>query len=146
MGNKANNMFNQSSNLEFSSYDFMSLFSAVCALEKKYSFKKDKLISFIRECKEQSMFSDLLDKIDIQTNNINFYSPDLNEAILSLRNDGMLYILLQNQESEVFIYKSMPYLYLIETQKNHLDDMKEFFREFIKFEIQKNNQNIKRRF
>lgn len=48
---------------EFTAYDLLTLFSALSASQKEYSFDRNNLINFIASCKKNSKFSRILSDV-----------------------------------------------------------------------------------
>lgn len=70
-------------NPEFTTYDLLTLFSALSASQKEYSFDRNNLISFIASCKKNSKFSRILSDVNLKSNGIFFFQKNLMKQLES---------------------------------------------------------------
>lgn len=118
---------------KFSSYDFMCLFTAISASQKKLIFNRDSLIRFIRSCKSNNQFSRLLDDIYLKSNGIFDYSNDLDEAIQKLKIAGILYTISPESDATMYIFENIPMSKLIKDRLDYFDEMANFVGNYEKY-------------
>lgn len=126
---------------KFSPYDFMCLFGALNASLKKYSFSRDKLIEFIKLCKDTNQFNMLLEDINIKSNGVFYFSEELDEAIVKLKNGGIFYTVSPEKDSTMMIFENIPIDELSDKRKDYTPTMSNFLSSYNDFEI--NDINIK---
>lgn len=120
-------------NSEFTAYDFLSLFSALYAMQKEYSFDRNNLIDFINFCKESLKFPNLLNDINLKSNGISSYSEEFDEAIGKLKWGRILYTVSPEQDSTISIFEDIPISELIEPRRNYLEEATCFVKEYNEF-------------
>lgn len=120
---------------EFSSYDFMCLFCALSAAQRKYSFSRDNLIRFIEFCKANNQFTSLLDDIQLKRNGISSYSEELDEAIAKLKWGKVLYTVSPERDSSVSVFEDIPMSKLIEKRISYFDEMISFLYKYSDYEL-----------
>ena len=123
----------------FSAYDFVSLFSVLCATQNEYSFSRDNLIVFINFCKIHSKYDKLLGDINLKSNGIFYYSEEFDEAIAKLKWGKILYTVSPEQDSNVYIFENIPTEEIIKPRVNYLEEVSNFISEYKNFE--NNNSN-----
>ena len=122
---------------KFSTYDFVSLFSALYAFEKKYSFNRDNLVEFINYCKQNSKFENLLSEINLKNNGASCYSEEFDEVIAKLKWGKILYTISPEQDSTIYIFENIPVEKLINPRSTYLEEANNFIREYNDFEFNK---------
>lgn len=128
----------------FSSYDFLSLFSALYASEKDYSFSRDELIILIDICKKSGKYSHLVGDINLRNNGIHSYSEDLDEAVAKLKWAKILYTVSPEQDSRIYIFKDTPFTELMRDKEDFIDEMTDFIGEFKEYGMGKDKESQKR--
>lgn len=128
---------------KFTAFDFLSLFSAVYASEKEYSFDRDDLIEFISQCKSNSSFTEILSDINLKSNGVSYYSEEFDEAIAKLKWGGILYTISPERDSKIYIFEGIPVSQLMEGRENYIDDMEHFTCEYRGLNI--NNSETRKR-
>lgn len=128
---------------DVTAYDFLCLLSALYASKGEFSFDRDRLISFISHCKNNSMFARLLSDINLKSNGISCYSCEFDEAIMKLRLGGILYTVSPERDSSICIALDTPASELIEERVAYRDEVTCFIDEFKEFE--KSNQAVHNR-
>ncbi|MBE6160529.1 MAG: hypothetical protein E7157_05755 [Lactobacillales bacterium] len=118
----------------FSAYDFMSLFSAISAEQKVYSFNEEELNKFIKECKDSSEFDNLLNDINFKSNGISYYSEELDEAITKLKFGNILYTITPQRDSIIYIFENTPFSKMIDSRRKYLDEATSFINKYKEFE------------
>ncbi len=118
---------------EFSPYDFMCLFTAINVSQKKLVFNRDRLVKFIRSCKNNNQFSRLLNDIYLKNNGIFDYSDDLDEAIQKLRLAGILYTISPESDATMYIFENTPMAKLIKDRLDYFDEMASFIGDYEKY-------------
>lgn len=148
MENNNNNMFEEHNkyierfhNPDFTAYDFLFLFSSIYTSLGEYSFEKDSLIKFIRYCKDNPMFANLLSDINFKNNGISYYSDEFEEAIGKLKFGGILYTISTEKDSTIYIHKDIPFLEIIESKKDYVENLNNFINEYKNFKNDKVNKN-----
>lgn len=131
--NEHNKYMERFYNPEVSAYDFLSLFSAIYALQNEFSFNRDNLINFIHFCKSNSKYKNLLTDINIKSNGISYYSEEFDEAIGKLKWGRILYTISPEQDARIFIFKDIPTKELIEPRKQYLEELNCFIVEYKEF-------------
>ncbi len=119
---------------EFSPYDFMSLFAAINASQRNYSFSRDNLIQFITSCKESNQFCRLLNDIHVKSNGIFNYSEDLDEAMQKLKLGKIFYTISPEKDSTIMIFEDIPMAELIKKRIEYFDEMVSFIGSYIKYQ------------
>jgi len=120
---------------EFSSFDFMIMFCALNASQRRYSFNRDYLISFIKLCKENNEFDRLLNRIRLKNNGIFSCSDQLNEAIAKLKFGKMLYTISPEQDSSIFIFENIKMSEIFKKRISYFDEMVNFLGKYTDYEI-----------
>ena len=118
---------------KFSPYDFMCLFTAINALQKKLIFNRDSLIRFIRSCKSNNQFNRLLNEIYLKNNGIFDYSNDLDEAVQKLKIAGILYTVSPESDATMNIFENIPTAKLIKDRLDYFDEMANFVENYEKY-------------
>lgn len=136
---KHNKYIERFDNPDFTAYDFLSLFSALNALQKEYSFDRDSLINFINFCKKGLKFSNLLNDIHLKSNGISYYSEEFDEAIGKLKWGNILYTISPERDSTICIFEDIPTSKLIEPRRNYLEEATCFVEEYNAFKKNANN-------
>lgn len=121
----------------FSPYDFLSLFSALYASEKDYSFSRDELIAFIDICKKSGKYSDLVGDIQLKSNGIYSYSEDLDEAVVKLKWAKILYTVSPERDSRIYIFEDIPFTELMRGKDDFINQMTDFIGRFKEYEMRK---------
>ncbi len=114
----------------FTSFDFICLFTGIYASQKTFEFNRDQLVNFIKECKDKKLFSNLLTKINIKTNGVTYYSQELEEEIQKLRLGFILYTIAPEKDSTIYIFEDTPIDLLLKERMNYYDEMIEFISKF----------------
>ena len=115
---------------EFSAYDFMCLFCAVNGIQQKYSFDREILLSFIKSCKLNGEYTNLLDDINFKSNGVFYYSEELQEAITKLKLAGVLYTISPERDSSILISIDTHFEELMGPRNDYLDQMEAFVSSF----------------
>ncbi len=118
----------------FSCYDFVCLFSSMLASQKRTEFNRDMLIEFIASCKKKQKFNRILSDIEIKSNGVFPYSPDLDEAIQKLKIMGIFYTISPEKDASLYIDKGFPMAEMMEKRMAYLEDMADFVHQFKKYE------------
>lgn len=126
----------------FSPYDFLSLFSALYASEKDYSFSRDELIIFIDICKKSGKYSHLVGDINLRNNGIHSYSEDLDEAVAKLKWANILYTVSPEQDSRIYIFEDTPFTKMMSDKDAFIDEMTDFIGEFREYTKVKNGKYL----
>ncbi len=121
----------------FSPYDFLSLFSALYVQQEEYFFDRDKLVEFIASCKRDDKYNNLLDDIHLKNNGIHSYSEDFDEAVAKLKWAHILYTVSPEVDSTIYIFEDTPFIEMMKTKTNFIDEMTNFIVEFKEYEIRK---------
>ena len=129
---------------EFSPYDFMSLFTAINASQKNYSFSRDNLIQFIANCKKENQFHRLLKDIHIKSNGVFNFSEDLDEATQKLKIGRILYTVSPEENSTIMIFEDIPMAELIKKRIEYFDEMVNFIGDYNKHQENVINKPPKR--
>ncbi len=124
-------------NSEFTTYNLLTLFSALSAFQKEYSFDRDNLISFIASCKKNTKFTRILSDVNLKSNGIFYYSEEFDEAIAKLKCGRILYTVSPEQDSTICIFDDIPISELIRPRTNYVDETTCFIEEYKEFEINK---------
>jgi len=128
-------------NPEFTAYDLLTLFSALFASKKEYSFDRNNLVSFIASCKKNSKFSRILSDVNLKSNGIFYYSEEFDEAIGKLKWGRILYTVSPEQDSTICIFDDIPISELISPRMIYVDETTCFIEEYKEFEINKKTPN-----
>lgn len=121
---------------EFSPYDFMSLFCALNASQRNFSFNRNYLIKFIKLCKDNNEFNNLLKNIRFKNNGIFFYSEEIDEAIAKLKWGEILYTISPEQDDTIFIDKNIKMSELIKDRISYFDEMVVFLNKYNDYKTQ----------
>lgn len=124
-------------NPEFTTYDLLTLFSALSVSQKEYSFDRDNLISFIAYCKKNSKFARILSDVNLKNNGVFYYSEEFDEAIGKLKWGRILYTISPEQDSTICIFEDIPISELINTRMSYVDETICFIDEYKEFVINK---------
>lgn len=119
----------------FSAYDFLVLFIALNLKERKLEFDKDKLINYIIYCKENRLFTNILQEISLASNGIYKYSIEIDEAIARLKWARVLYTVSPEQDGTIFIADGNYDEELIKPRSNYVFEMTNFIEEFNSFKL-----------
>lgn len=115
---------------EFTSYDFIFLFSTINALQNNYSFSRDNLLKTIENCKSNNEYNDLLEEIKLKSNGIHSYSEELEEAITKLKYCGILYTISPEQDSTIFIVEKEEFFKKVQLRKDQSEEMTKFISKY----------------
>ena len=126
----------------FTASDCLEVFIAIYASLGDYSFNRDRLINFINYCKNNSMFTNILEDITLKTNGVSFYSENFEEAITRLKFSGVLYTISPEQDGTIYINKNFSITDLLKNKTNYIDDVTNFINEYKKFEKENNTSRI----
>ncbi len=110
----------------FTSFDFICLFTGIYASQKNFEFDRDQLVDFIKECKDMQLFNNLLSEFNIKTNGVTYYSQELEEEIQKLRLGFILYTISPEKDSTIYIFEDTPIDLLLKGRMNNYDEMIEF--------------------
>ncbi len=132
-------------NPEFTAYDLLTLFSALLASQKEYSFDRNNLIEFISFCKNNSKFSKILEEVNLKSNGISYYSEEFDEAITKLKLGKILYTISPEQDSTICIFEDIPISELTNPKMAYVEETTSFIEEYKDFEKNyKNETHIKK--
>lgn len=115
---------------EFTSFDFMLLFSTINALQNNCSFNRDNLLKTIEICKSNNEYNDLLEEIKLKSNGIHSYSEELEEAITKLKYSGILYTISPEQDSTICIVENQELFESIQLRKDKKEEMTKFISKY----------------
>lgn len=122
---------------QFTCYDFMILFSAVCAIKDIHCFSKENLIDYIVNIKKMHQYEEILNDISIRNNGIIYYSNDLEDAVSKLKSVGLLYTISSLKESTVFICDDLDISKMIESKVRYVTELVKFVTDYQKNETKK---------
>lgn len=130
---------------EFSSYDFLILFSATLLNMGINSFNRDTLLVLIRE--EDFLLSSyrkILRNIEFKNNGIfaYSYSPSLEEAYSKLKWSNVLYTISPEEDGTIYIKENIDLVNIISKRQKYYKCMKKFVDEYIK-KYCKNDSKLK---
>lgn len=126
---------------EFTAYEFMCTFCVLKAMQNKFEFYRDDLLDYIKICKDNNQFQDLLEDIHLKSNGIHFYSEDLEEAITKLKFGDILYTCSPERDSKIYIHEVLPFDFFAKTHDS-IDKMSEFMEGFDEYVSQKQSKNM----
>lgn len=121
---------------KFTAYDFMTLFCAIYAIQKRNSFSRDNLLAYIINCKEAQKFESLLEDIALKNNGVFYYSENLMEATTMLKNVGILYTISPEGDSSIYIRDDVSVSSMIKTRLDYMDAMVAFVAHYQHYEIE----------
>ena len=125
---------------KFTAYDFMRTFCISYAIIDRFEFYRNDLLHYIKICKKNNQFNDLLEEIYLKSNGIHCYSEDLEEAMTKLKFGGILYTISPERDSKIYIHERIPLDACIETRDN-LEKMTEFIESFDEYTLQHESKN-----
>lgn len=128
----------------FSPYDFLSLFSALYASQKDYSFSRDNLVEFIAVCKKNNKYSNLVGDIHLRNNGIHSYSEEFDEAVAKLKWGSILYTISPERDSTICVFENTPFAKTMIGKDDFADEMTDFIGEFKEYEMKKDKEYQKR--
>ncbi len=105
----------------FSAYDFMCLFCAIYANEKIYFFNYEDLINYIKTCKINNLFPNLLNNINEEN-----LSSSIEEAIQKLRIARLLYTIAPEKNHIIYLFPNTTSFNLISKREAYLNEMLKF--------------------
>lgn len=127
---------------DFTAYEFLTAFSAIYASLGDYSFNRNAMIDFINHCKNNSLFTKILEDISLKSNGVSYYSENYEEAITRLRYGGILYTISPEHDSTVYIDEKLSITDLLKDKKKYIDDVTNFINEYKNFENENKNSRI----
>ena len=126
-------------NPEFTAYEFMRTFCISYAIRAKFEFYRDELLDYIKICKDENQFNDLLEDIHLKSNGIHCYSEDLEEAMTKLKFAGILYTVSPERDSKIYIHERMPFDFLTQAH-DKLEKMYDFVESFDEYTLQQKSK------
>lgn len=128
---------------EFSSYNFLCLFVGVSYIKGNKSFDRNKLLSFIEINKTIDFYTKILSDIKIKSNDIFFYSEELEEAYSKLKFLDILYTISPEVDSTIYIREDIPVNDIITLYSKYYGIMEEFVEKYIDY-IKDNTKKLKK--
>lgn len=132
-GEKRKNYIDMFYEPDFSTYDFIFLFSAMSILEEQNCFNKGHLIAFIRICKSENKYRNILNDINFKNNGLFDYSEDINEAIAKLKWVKILYTIFPETDATVYIHDDIPTEDILRKRKDYIEEITTFINEYKTF-------------
>lgn len=91
------------------------------------------MIAFIKVCKSENKYRNLLNDINLKNNGLFDYSEDINEAIAKLKWVKILYTISPETDTTVYILDDIPTEDILRKRKDYIEEITNFISKYKTF-------------